>query len=120
MSIINIDEFRWQVAQRVPAKLREEARTDDENFWRLFSHSHYEPRPDIYGNMWLGIWFDLELEALEFFRDYRRDIYKAVADSGFWCGYILEYGNIVDRYFLCQIPTANASLLGVNSIKNVR
>lgn len=114
-----MNEFRWQVAQRVPAKLREGREVEDKDFWRLFCHSHYEPRPDIYGNMWLGIWFDLESEALEFFSKYRRDIYKAVAADGFWCGYILEYGNAVQRYFLCQIPTANASLLGTNSPKSV-
>jgi hypothetical protein len=113
-------DFYFKVAQRIPDFLKQlPGKAEDEDFVRLFCHSHYEPRPDIYGNLWLSVWLDDEKEALEYFTKYRRDLYNAVAADRFFCGYILEFGNIIDRYFICQIPTANASLLGTNLTRSM-
>jgi hypothetical protein len=117
-----MDDFYFQLAQKIPLKLRE-GKEEDTKFVRLFCTSHYEPLRDIYGNLWLNmlnIWIDSlnSHSAFEFYRDYQREIIKAVRDSGHWCGFCLEWGSMIDRHFLFQVPISS-SLLGINSSKSM-
>jgi hypothetical protein len=114
-----MEEFHWQIAQKIPVAIRK-GKEEDELFYPLFRLSHYEPRSDIYGNLWLVIWFDSlnSHYALEFYKLYQKEIVKAVHESGYWCGFQYEWGSHINRHFLFQVPLSTA-ILGINSPKSM-
>src|SRR5919202_5090082 len=114
-----MDDFYYKLVQKIPVELRK-GKEEDTKLIRLNRTRHYEPLRDIYGKLWLNIWMDSfnSHSAFEFYRDYQRDIVRVVRDAGYWCGFCFDWGSMISRNFLFQVPISSA-LLGTNSPKSM-